>query len=53
MKVAVNSFGNIINSAIKEAITDNKNIKINDYFIGPDTFIESIDIVQIIAIILD
>ena len=43
----------IINSSIKEAITDNKNIKINDYFIGPETFIESIDIVQIISSIED
>ena len=43
----------IIINSIKETITDNKDININDHFIGPNSTIESIDIVQIISSIED
>ena len=38
----------IINTTIQDIIKDNKKISFDDFFIGPDSFIESIEIVQII-----
>tara|TARA_B100000963_G_C22343004_1_gene543803 strand:- start:391 stop:684 length:294 start_codon:yes stop_codon:yes gene_type:complete len=38
----------IIKTSIKDIIKDNKQICFDDFFIGPDSSIESIEIVQII-----
>ena len=44
---------NIIKLSIKEILDDSERFDLDSYFIGPNSIIESIDIVQIIAFVED